>query len=68
MIHNESEKKKQDIFDTLIEKRWGSALEPRKIVLDQDVEPYEHEDEEPRVLPDTEEPLGSNGRALDQQP
>ena len=68
-LHSETLKRKRSIFDELIEKRWGTSESPVvQAYEDNDFVPYEDEDEEPRVLQDTEEPVDSVGRAISQQP
>ena len=68
-ISSETEIKKRSIFDQLIGKRWGSSVNPPNEPPPQDdfVE-YEDDDEEPRVIPDFDDPVDAAGRVINQQP
>lgn len=70
-LHSESEIKKRQIFDELIERRWGTSITPPKtegIETDNEFEYYEDDDEEPRVVEDIEQPVDATGKPLDLQP
>ena len=72
-INSETEKWKRQIFDELIEARWGTAIsappKPSKVEGEgDDFVAYEDDDETPRLIPDNEEPVDSNGEYIDQQP
>lgn len=70
-LHSETEAKKRKVFDVLIEKRWGTAINPPptpKDDKDNDLEEYSDDHEDPRVIPETEDTVDSRGRLLDQQP
>ena len=72
-LNSKSEKWKRQIFDELIEARWGTAIsappKPSKVEGEgDDFVAYEDDDETPRLIPDIEEPVDSNGEYIDQQP
>jgi hypothetical protein len=72
-LNSETEQKKRSIFDTLIEKRWGTAISPPQQSKhdddeDREFEEYADEDESARVIPETEDSVDSRGRLIDQQP
>ena len=72
-IHSPTEIKKREVFDALIERRWGTAMLPpnpdiNKEDKEEEWEPYEDEDEQPHHFPDTEEAIDHNGRLINQQP
>eukprot|EP00957_Ditylum_brightwellii_P143478 10930806-Ditylum_brightwellii.AAC.1 len=67
-IHSEQEKKKREVFDTLIETRWGSSFKPPVNQENDAYAPYEDDEEEARYMPDIEEVVDSTGKSLDQQP
>lgn len=66
-IYSETERAKRDVFDQCIERRWGSAIHPPKPSAE-DLEEWETEDEPPRLVPDIEDPVDANGKAINQQP
>ena len=71
-IHSIDEQKKREIFDGLIERRWGTSINPppnsdKENQLD-DFEEYEDEDEMARIVPDIEDTVDNNGKLLNQQP
>jgi hypothetical protein len=76
-IHSATELKKRQIFDALIERRWGTSINPPILPLqnpiegdldDNDFEEYEDNDEPKRIVPDIEDTVDANGRLLNQQP
>jgi hypothetical protein len=69
-IHSPSEEKKRQVFDALIERRWGTSMSPPKVdpEVKPDMEPYEDDQEGERTVPDTEDAVDAHGRLLDQQP
>ena len=74
-IHSETEKKKRETFDALIERRLGSSIKPpnatRGTPSNDDLDAYEEyydDDENQRIIPDIEDAVDANGRLLDQQP
>lgn len=70
-LHSETEQRKREIFDKLIERRWGTAINPPPIPKsegDSDFEEYADDDEDPRVIPETEDSVDLRGRLIDQQP
>ena len=59
--HSPEEKKKRDVFDALIERRWGTAIKaPPKET--EKWEEYSDENEDPRVVPNIEDTVDANGR------
>jgi len=69
--HSESEEKKRDIFNTPIEQRWGTSAFPppeKGLPPEDELEEYGDDDEEPRVIPEHEDFVGSTGRLINQQP
>ena len=76
-IHAETEIKKRQTFDALIERRWGPSINPPKVSEKDDgvdldtsdeFEHYEDDVEQPRIVPDIEDTVDANGRLLNQQP
>ena len=70
-IHSTVEKKKREVFDALIERRWGTAIKPPKdssSFEDSKWEEYEDSDKSPRQIPDVEDTVDANGRLMCQQP
>ena len=67
-LHCEHKKKKRDLFDKLIKKRWGTVLSPPVKDDVPEYEPYKDAEEKPVVLNNIEKPVDSNGRLIDQQP
>ena len=77
-INSESEQKKRRIFDELIEGRWGNTINPRKSNirmprkskkdLSDDFIEYEDDEEDPRIIPETEEGVDAQGRAINVNP
>ena len=68
-LHSPTELKKREIFDKLIERRWGSAIIPPK--LDNDTKEwseYEDDEEEPRMVLETEDVVDATGKQLNQNP
>jgi hypothetical protein len=70
--HSEQEKKKRTIFNGLIERRWGTSINPRKPDPDDnehdEYEEYEDDDEIARKVPDIEDSVDANGLLLNQLP
>ncbi len=73
-IHSATELKKRAIFDGLIERRWGTSINPPKskdsdnLDDDNEFEECESEDERKRTVPDIEGTVDANGKLLNQQP
>ena len=70
-LHSDVEKRKRDVFDTLIERRHGTATTPPKNIKQEHdgiYEEYEDDDEAPRFIPEIEDVVDANGRLLNQQP
>jgi hypothetical protein len=71
--HSDQEKKKRTIFDGLIERRWGTSINPPKPHVDDENEhdeyaEYEDDDEVARIIPDIEDSVDANGMLLNQIP
>jgi hypothetical protein len=67
-LHSGKEKEKRSLFDTLIEKKWGtSSLSPVDTGA-LELNPYSDPDETPRSIPDYDDPVDATGQPLDQQP
>jgi hypothetical protein len=77
-VHSPTEIKKREIFDELIERRWGTSINPPKVKDENESDPnkphpedwdyYEDDDEAPQTVPDIEDIVDSKGKLLDQQP
>jgi hypothetical protein len=68
-LHSSTEAKKRSIYDALIEGRWGTAMSaPPKESKEDEFEEYTDDDEQPRIIPDIEDSVDSNGRLINQQP
>jgi hypothetical protein len=71
-VHSEQEQEKRKIFDALIERRWGSSINPKYTEPDpedtEEYDEYEDEDEEARVVPNIEDTVDTNGKLLNQHP
>jgi hypothetical protein len=70
--HSEEEQKKRSIFDGLIERRWGSSINPAKPNPEDEVydkyQEYEDDDEVARKIPDIEDSVDASGRLLNHLP
>ena len=71
-LHSPTEIKKREIFNGLIERRWGTSINPPKPSSensdDNEFEEYEDEDEAKRVIPNIEDTVDINGKLLNQSP
>ena len=70
-IHNPVEQKRREVFDALIEKRWGTALTVKNSnggIKSETWEEYSDNFEKPRSIPENEDVVDINGRLLNQQP
>jgi Reverse transcriptase (RNA-dependent DNA polymerase) len=71
-LNSEAEQEKRKVFDQLILKRWGSAIEPPEghtSDVKDELEPYFDEDDPiPSSVPDYDDPVDANGNAINQQP
>jgi len=75
-LHSKTEAKKRKTFNALIERRWGTSINPPKVEKqnsnndddDDASEEYEDDVEQPRHIPDIEDTVDANGRLLNQQP
>ena len=66
-LHSPTELKKREIFDKLIERRWGSAIIPPKLENDtKEWSEYEDDEEEPRMVLDSEDVVDATGKQLNQ--
>jgi hypothetical protein len=65
--HSPVEIKKRQIFDRLIKAKWGDSINPPKALEEQimDFEKYEDDDEAPRVIPDIEDTIDTEGYLID---
>jgi hypothetical protein len=70
--HLDQEQKKRTIFDGLIERRWGTSINPPKPDPDNkehnEYEEYEDDIEVTRTVPDNEDSVDGNGLILNQLP
>ena len=69
-VHSTTEIKKRAIFNGLIERRWGTSINPPKQTNAEDLdnnEFEEDEDEPKRTVPDIGETVDANGKLLNQQ-
>jgi hypothetical protein len=69
-LHSVTEAKKRQVYDVLIEGRWGTSMSapPKESEEDDNFEEYYDDFEEPRVIPEVEDAVDSNGRLINQQP
>jgi hypothetical protein len=71
-LHSLTEIKKREIFDGLIERKWGTSINPPKVSDTETAEngfaEYEDDDETARVVPDIEDTVDAKGKMLNQQP
>jgi hypothetical protein len=74
-VHSEVEQKKREIFDQLIERRWGTSINgptseesSYDAMEESNFEEYSDDAEEPRRIPDIEDSVDATGRYLNQQP
>ena len=69
-LHNSVEQKKREVFDALIERRWGTAIKApnEKADIDKEWKEYEDEFEKPKVVPNIEDSVDGKGHLLNQQP
>jgi Reverse transcriptase (RNA-dependent DNA polymerase) len=70
-IHSPIELKRQQVFNELIERRWGTSINPPKPQAEDDeheFENYEDDDEPMKHVPDIEDIVDSNNNLIEQQP
>ena len=70
-IRSPIEIKERKVFDKLVNRRWGTLINPPNAVVhegDKDFEPYEDDDEAARIIPDIKDIVDKDGKLLDQQP
>ena len=75
-LHSVTEIRKREIFDGLIERRWGTSINPPtqeakeddENLDDKEFEEYEDGDESKRTVPDIEDSVDANGKLLNQMP
>jgi hypothetical protein len=70
-IHAPIEIQKRAVFDGLIERRWGTSINPPKQTDAEDLDDnefkeYEDKDEPKRTIPNIEDTVDSNGKLLNQ--
>jgi hypothetical protein len=69
-VPSEQEQLKRTIFDELINRRWGTSVNPR-MKPDKDIEQfkeYEDDDEVAQKVPEIEDTVDANGKLLNQHP
>jgi hypothetical protein len=70
--HSAQEQKKRTIFDGLIERRWGTSINPPKLDPDDkehdEYKEYEDDDEVARTVPEIEDSVDANGQLLNELP
>jgi hypothetical protein len=70
-LRSETETKKRNPFDKLVEKRWVTSINPpieTNETSDTMWEEYKDGDESPRVIPEIEDIVDSTGKVINQQP
>jgi hypothetical protein len=81
-INSSTEIDKRRMFDGLVVKRWGTSMSPAKLSKSSDNESvgaetletvdeweeYSDDDEDARVVPESEDTVDATGRLIDQQP
>ena len=70
-VHSTEEEKKQNIFGALIERRWGTSINPPSVstTSNDDIwEEHEDEDASDRIIPNIEDTVDVKGRQLNQPP
>jgi hypothetical protein len=72
-IHSATELKRGAIFDGLIERRWGTSINPPiqndiENLDNNEFEEYKDKDEPKRTVPNIEDLVDANGKLLKQQP
>jgi hypothetical protein len=72
-VHSEQEQAKRKVFDDLIERRWGSSINPPMATEPEfdprdDFEEYEDDNELARVVPGIEDTVNAHGKLLNQHP
>eukprot|EP00957_Ditylum_brightwellii_P170173 12954234-Ditylum_brightwellii.AAC.1 len=69
-LNSKTEIRSSNLFSSLIERRWGTYMNPLPETRPNDWHPYdeyEDDDEIARSLPKMEEPVDANGTLIDQQ-
>jgi hypothetical protein len=70
-IHSPTELKRQQVFNKLIERRWGTSINPPKPQAEDDeheFENYKDDDAPMKHVPDIEDIEDSNNNLIEQQP
>ena len=67
-IHSPVEIKKRDVFDELIERRWGSPITPSNIQQQNVFEKYEDNEQQDQPTLEVEDTVDSTGKLMNQQP
>ena len=66
--HSPVEATKRETFNKLVEKKWGTSMNPPKVSDEDPWEVYYDEEELPRDIPDVEDVVDATGKVLCQQP
>ena len=68
-LHSPTELKKREVFDKLIERRWGNAIIPSRLEnVTKEWSEYEDDVEEPQMVLETEDVMDATGKQLNQNP
>eukprot|EP00957_Ditylum_brightwellii_P028627 2162760-Ditylum_brightwellii.AAC.1 len=70
-LNSKTEIRSRNLFDSLIERRWGMSMNPPPDTTPDDRDPYDEyadDDEKARSLPEMEEKVDAIGTMIDQQP
>eukprot|EP00957_Ditylum_brightwellii_P211917 15366755-Ditylum_brightwellii.AAC.1 len=70
-LNSKTELRSRNLFDSLIEGRWGTSINPSPETTPDNWEPYDEyddEDEKARSLPEMEKTVDANGTLIDQLP
>jgi hypothetical protein len=71
-LHSVTELRKREIFNGLIERRWGTSINPPIVSVVSDTgnssDEFEDEDEAARIVPDIDGTVDAKGKLLNQQP
>ena len=70
-LNSKTEIRGRNLFDLLIERRWGTSMNPPPETTPDDQDPYdeyEDDDEKARSLPEMEETVDATSTLIDQQP
>ena len=67
-LHSPVEIKKRQVFDALIERRWGTSTRPPNPSTEDESDDQDEHEELQRTVPETEDTVDSTGKLIDQQP